>query len=131
MTELWVTVDSRSRCTVVSARGKIMFDTKEPLGEALMTALKVPEPRIVVDLHEVSICDSTGLQLLIDAHRQSAAAGGWLRLCRPRGLVERVLEITNLVDVLPVYPTVDAAVSDPGLPGSGALSGDPSGDPTV
>jgi anti-anti-sigma factor len=111
--------------TVVSARGKIMFDTQGPFGEALKAVLASPEPRIVVDLQNVLICDSSGLQLLIDAHRQALSAGGWLRLCRPQPLVERVLEITNLVEVLSVYPTVEAAVSDPGLPGSDALSGDP------
>jgi anti-anti-sigma factor len=122
VTELSVTVDTRPRHTVLWVWGKIMFDTQEPLGAALSVALKVPEPRIVVDLHEVAICDSSGLQLLIDAHRQAVAAGGWLRLCRPQGLVERVLQITNLVEILPVHDSVDAAVSDPGPPGSGGLS---------
>jgi anti-anti-sigma factor len=125
MTELSVTVDTRPHHTVLWVWGKIMFDTQGPLGEALTVALKVPEPRIVVELHEVAICDSSGLQLLIDAHRQAEAAGGWLRLSRPQGLVERVLKITNLDEVLPVYRSVDAAVSDPGPPGSGGLSGRP------
>lgn len=125
MTELWISTDTRPDGTVVSVRGKIMFDTQAPLREALNGALAVPEPQIVVDLDEVTICDSSGLQLLIDARRRSVAAGGWLRLCRPRRLVERVLEITNLAAVLPVYPTVDAAVSATGSSGSNALSGDP------
>jgi anti-anti-sigma factor len=125
VTELSVTVDTRPHHTVLWVRGKIMFGAQEPLGEALTAALKGPEPRIVVDLHEVAICDSSGLQLLIDVHRQAVAAGGWLRLCRPQGLVERVLKITNLDEILSVYRSVDAAVSDPGPPGSGALSGRP------
>jgi anti-sigma B factor antagonist len=123
VTELWVAVDARPDGTVLSVRGKVMFDTQPPLGDALNVALKEPRPRIVVDLHEVAICDSTGLQLLIDAHRQAAAAGGWLRLCRPRPLVQRVLEVTNLDEVLPVYPGVEAAVSATDLPGSGSPSG--------
>jgi anti-sigma B factor antagonist len=122
VTELSVTVDTRTHHTVIWVWGKIMFDLQAPLGEALAAALKVPEPRIVVDLHDVAICDSSGLQLLIDTHRQAVAAGGWLRLCRPQGLVERVLKITNLDVILPVFRSVDAAVSDPGPPGSGALS---------
>ena len=122
MTELSITVDTQPHHTVLWVWGKIMFDTQEPLGTALTVALKVPEPRIVVDLHEVVLCDSSGLQLLIDAHRQAVAAGGWLRLCRPRGLVERVLQITNLAEILPVYRSLDTAVSDPGSPGSGAFS---------
>jgi anti-sigma B factor antagonist len=124
VTELWVAVDTRAECTVVSVRGKIMFDTQEPFGEALIGALKASEPRIVVDLREVAVCDSTGLQLLIDAHRQAVAAGGWLRLCRPQPLVERVLDITNLAGVLRAYPSVDAAVSDARPPGSDGFSAD-------
>jgi anti-anti-sigma factor len=114
MTELSVAVDARPDRTVLAARGKILFDTRQPLDEPLRKALAGPHPRIVIDLHEVVMCDSSGLQLLVDAHRQATAAGGTLRLCRPQPFVQRVLDITNLTRILAVYESVEAAVSAPG-----------------
>jgi anti-anti-sigma factor len=118
MTELWVTVDARPDVTVLAVRGKILFDTQQPLDQAVKRALVESGPRIVVDMHEVTMCDSSGLQLLIDARRQAVPAGGWVRLCRPQALVARVLEITNLSSLLSVFDSVDAAVSAPEPPGS-------------
>lgn len=123
MTELWVTIDPRPGGTVVSVRGKILYDTEAPLGHALKTLLAGPAPQIVVDLHEVDLCDSSGLQLLIDTRRQAVVAGGWLRLSRPSPLVARVLEITNLTELMSVYGSVEAAVSGSESPGSEARPG--------
>lgn len=111
MTELWVTADVRDGVTVLAVRGKILFDTQQPLDLAVKAALVDTGPNVVVDLHEVTVCDSSGLQLLIDARRQAVPAGGWVRLCRPQPLVARVLEITNLSSLLPIFDSVDAAVS--------------------
>lgn len=120
-----MTAESRPGCRVLVVHGKIMFDTRQELDDAIKAALADSEPRIVVDLHGVALCDSTGLQLLIDGLRQATQAGGWLRLCRPQPIVERVFEITNLTTILPLYDSVDAAVSGDGPPGSGAHSRDP------
>ncbi len=123
MTELWVEAATRGDTTVLTVRGKILFDTQQPLDTAVKAALAGPGPRIVVDLHEVTMCDSSGLQLLIDARRQAVPAGGWIRLSRPQPLVARVLEITNLSTLLPGFDSVDEAVSASGPPGSDPASG--------
>jgi anti-sigma B factor antagonist len=122
VTELSIMVDAHAGGTVVVARGRILYDTVAPLDRALKELMAGPKPQIVLDLHEVVLCDSSGLQLLIDTQRHARAAGGWLRLCRPQPIVERVLEITNLTDLLPAYGSVDAAVSAPDASGSGRAS---------
>jgi anti-anti-sigma factor len=118
VTELRVGIDTRPGWTVLVVRGKILFDTHEPLSRALKEAMAGHQPKIVVDLHEVTVCDSSGLQLLVDAYRQVTAAGGAFRLARARSLVRRVLDITNLTTILVVHDSVDAAVS--ASPGSGS-----------
>jgi anti-sigma B factor antagonist len=123
MAELSVSVDARPGVSVLVPRGKILFDTREPFERAVKGALADPCPRIVVDLYEVTMCDSSGLQLLIDARRQAAQSGGWVRLCRPQSMVRRVLEITNLHSVLAVYDSVDDAVSAAEAPGSDGQPG--------
>jgi anti-anti-sigma factor len=129
VTELAINVDSRRGDTVVAVHGKIMYDTLQPLDRALKEILAAPAPRVVLDLHKVALCDSSGLQLFLDTRQHAVAAGGWLRLCGPQAMVRRVLEITNLTSILPVYESVDAAVSAPESTGSGPPSGNgpPSG----
>jgi anti-anti-sigma factor len=107
----------------VAVRGKILYDTLQPLDLVLKEILAGPEPQVVLDLHQVVLCDSSGLQLFLETQQHAVAAGGWLRLCRPQPMVRRVLEITNLTSVLSVYESVDATVSVPDSPGSGPSSG--------
>jgi anti-anti-sigma factor len=124
VTELWVTAEVRPEWTVLVARGKVLFDTYEPLGQALKEAVAQPGRKVVVDLDEVTVCDSSGLQLLVDTYRQLTANGGTLRLSRARSLVRRVLEITNLTTILVVFDSVEAAVSAPPSSGSEPRPGD-------
>jgi anti-sigma B factor antagonist len=108
VTELSVSTRSLGAGTLVTPTGKIMFDTREPLRVALA---KVSSPQVVMDLSATTLCDSSGLQLLLDTHLRRTEAGGWLRLVHPQPMVQRVLEITNLVEVLPVYGSIEAAVA--------------------
>lgn len=106
--ELSVSTQSRGEWTLVTPSGKILFDTREPLEVAFD---QIESPRVVVDLNSTTVCDSSGLQLLVSTHLRRASAGGWLRLARPQPLVRRVLEITNLNEVLAVYGSVEAAAA--------------------
>jgi len=124
MTELSISLDARPGAAVVVARGKILYDTLQPLDDAITKILAGPKPQIVLDLHEVALCDSSGLQLFVDTHHHAEAAGGWFRLCRPQPIVRRVLEVTNLTSLLSLYESIDAAVSVPDPSGSGPASGD-------
>ena len=54
---------------------------------------------IELDLSDLDFIDSTGLQVLLDAHRRLARKGGQLTLRSPRRPVTRVLEICGLQDV--------------------------------
>jgi len=56
---------------------------------------------VVVDLEKTVLLDSTVLGVLLDAHKQLAAAGGKLTLARPNELVQRLLRLTGLDRVVP------------------------------
>ena len=113
-----MTGDVRVRVTdthdavVVSVRGRIFYGTHEPLVDALTPLAEGARPRIVVDLVDVPMCDSTGLNILVQTKLRAAARGGWLRLAAPQPIVRRVLEVTRLVRMLPIYDTVVDAVAD-------------------
>jgi anti-anti-sigma factor len=96
---------------VVAVAGKIMYDTHEPLLTALLILAERPSPAIVLDLADVPMCDSAGLNMLVQAERRARANGGWLRLANVQSMVKRVLTITNLDTILATYEDVAQAIS--------------------
>jgi anti-anti-sigma factor len=53
---------------------------------------------IVLDLSRLAFIDSSGLRVVISAHREMADRGGKLSLQSPSDTAQRLLEITGLVD---------------------------------
>lgn len=107
---LTVVSDDRGAATVLRARGVIDHGSRDVLREVAVTALEQGRVRLVADLHQVSLCDSSGLSMLVELHRRAGAGGGWLRLACLRPLVRTALSLTNLDRLLPVYDTVDEAL---------------------
>ncbi len=102
--------------TLVTPQGALYFDTFQPLCDALLHLAAGEQPRIVLEMSQVNACDSSGLNLLVQTHRLATRQDGWLRLTGVQPNVRRVLELTNLIRILPVCDSVDAAlayVTDP------------------
>jgi anti-sigma B factor antagonist len=95
--------------TVVAASGSIYFDTHDTLRETLLTLAADNEPRIVLDLSGVDLCDSSGLNLMAQTHMMATRHGGWLRLAGVRPIVRQVLDATHLTRMLPLYDTAEQA----------------------
>ncbi|WP_106124966.1 STAS domain-containing protein [Pseudosporangium ferrugineum] len=96
---------------VLCLSGEIDHDSVEALRAAVEQALAEGRDRLVVELSTVAFCDSAGLSLFVEAHRRTAAAGGWFRLAAPTGAVRYVLDATNLGDYLGVYEDADSAAA--------------------
>ncbi|XIG72970.1 anti-anti-sigma factor (plasmid) [Streptomyces sp. SGAir0957] len=97
--------------TVLEVRGEIDYETGGPLQAALASACAGTAPQCVVDLGGVAFLDSSGLSILLAAYGRATAAGGWLRLARVSPPVLRVLTIVGLDSVVPIYPTMQAALA--------------------
>ena len=67
---------------------------------------------IVVDLTKLEFLDSTGLGALIGAHRRALENGGKVRLAVGEGPIQRLLNITGLIRVFPVYTTLEDAINE-------------------
>jgi anti-anti-sigma factor len=104
-----VTVVERGDPVVVRVAGRMLYDTLPPLADTMAQLTSGGCPRLILDLSEVAMCDSSGLNLLVRTRAKLADAGGWLRLAGAQPMVGNVLEITNLTRILPCYTTVDAA----------------------
>jgi anti-anti-sigma factor len=97
----------------VAVAGEIDFATHRSLLGALTELIEQGRPRIVLDLSQVSFCDSTGLGVMVQVRQRVVEVGGWLRLAGPTEPVRRALEITNLDRLIPAYPTVAEALDAP------------------
>ncbi|MBE1557413.1 STAS domain-containing protein [Nonomuraea africana] len=94
---------------VLSLHGELDLYTKAllfgELDEVLSPSQAYP-PGVVVDLSELSFCDSSGLGALIGIRKRMMAAGRPLALVGVQGMVARILHRTGLDRVFRCYLTV-------------------------
>jgi anti-sigma B factor antagonist len=93
----------------VTLAGEIDLYTAPRLAEELAAAMGPGHPaQIVVDMAGVEFCDSTGMNVLLAAHRQACEQGGALALAQPRAAVRKILEVTGLRSVFTVHDDLAA-----------------------
>ncbi|WP_063771925.1 STAS domain-containing protein [Kitasatospora mediocidica] len=111
--DLKLTSGRRYGWSVVHVEGELDIATADQLSERLKRDLdrRGPRARLVVDLSGLEFCDASGLRALLEADTTARRLGGQLRLAIPEGRVLRVVRLTGLDQVLPVFPTLhDATV---------------------
>ena len=94
---------------IVAVSGEIDIASAPRLITGLNDAVGTGETPVIVDLTEVGFMDSTGLALLLNAHRRLARRGKGFAVVSADGPVRRVFTITDMVDVLRVRPTLAEA----------------------
>lgn len=97
---------------VVSGPAEIDIANAGQLRAALLAAAAQGHATIVVDLTETSFCDTSGLQVLVLAHRRAAAEGGELRLVVRSATLLRLFSLTGVDHVIPNFTTLDQATSE-------------------
>ncbi|MFE5038881.1 STAS domain-containing protein [Streptomyces sp. NPDC056683] len=55
--------------------------------------------------------DSSGINILITAHRTLSEAGGWLRLAAPTGPVMRTISIVGIDTIIDCHETLSQALT--------------------
>jgi anti-sigma B factor antagonist len=99
-----VATPSTDGAVLVRPAGEIDSVTAPVLRLALVSALRPPCTRVVVDLAAVTFLNSAGLTVLAEAHRLARADGIDLTVRAASRVVVRVLRITGLWELL-VEPT--------------------------
>jgi anti-sigma B factor antagonist len=87
----------------VTVRGEVDVHTAPLLRERLLEAVGQGEALVLVHLDGVTFIDSTGLGVLVGAHRAQRASGGVLELVCSQPRVLRILELTGLHRVFDVH----------------------------
>lgn len=110
--DLNVTTQPHDQHIVVAATGEVDLHTAPRLQRELSTLLEDGAKRLIVDLTSVEFCDSTGVNVLLEAMRRAWEQNRNLYLVNPQPAVRKVLGITGLDSVLPIRDTI-AEAADP------------------
>jgi anti-anti-sigma factor len=96
---------------VVAAPAEIDLTNAAELRAALVETADNGHKTLVVDMTGTRFCDSAGLHVLVHAHKRARACGGELLLALHAAEVLRVLEITGVDQMVPVYASLDEALA--------------------
>lgn len=100
---------SRDGVDVLLVEGEIDVATAPRLISALNDVVAESTGSVIIDLTSVGFMDSTGLALLINAHRRLTRARKRFAVVCPMGPLWRVFELTDMLDTLSVCPDRQSA----------------------
>jgi anti-sigma B factor antagonist len=101
------------RHAVVTMPAEIDLVNASSMGNQLSAVVGESPELITVDMTATDFCDSAGIRVLARAHQLAAAGGGELRLAVGGSPVRRILQLTGLDQVLPVYRDVQQSLATP------------------
>jgi anti-anti-sigma factor len=88
---------------IVTVSGELDVALSVKLAPRLTEAIRSPARAVVIDLEAVSLVDSSGIALLLDAYRRLDQAGRQLAIACPMGAPRRAFEVTALDRQLPMH----------------------------
>ena len=104
--------EERGEIAVVYVGGELDVATAPLLGAELDALVERGSCRLVIDLADLKFLDASGLRVLVHTRKLAAQHGGWLRLVRVQPKARRVLELTRLTQVLPVFTSPSQALRE-------------------
>jgi anti-sigma B factor antagonist len=96
---------------IVTVSGELDFARCITLAPELNAALRSSSRAIVIDLEAVSLVDSSGIALLLNAFRSLNETGRQLAIACPTGSARRAFEVTALDRHLPMHETRQDALA--------------------
>ena len=80
------------------ARGDIDMATAPQLAEALQSLIEQGATLIILEAADVQFLDSSGLRVIVNSANKLSAAGGRLLIEGMSGAVQRVLEVSGMIE---------------------------------
>ena len=105
---------------VITLPAQIDIANADHVGQELCSAITPDVKTVIADMTATTFCDSSGISMLVRAHKQAAANGAELRLVVLSAAVLRALTLVEIDSLLPIYPTLGRALAEPPAPGNRA-----------
>jgi anti-sigma B factor antagonist len=97
-----VEIRSQDHAAVIVVSGELDLASAPALEEQLGRAGQLDVTLVIVDLRALQFIDSTGLGILIKAHREAEGHGRRFAIVKGPSQVQRLLELTGLEERLTV-----------------------------
>ena len=108
---LRVDVDEGESRTLVTAIGEIDASTADSVADAISGALGSGQKRVLLDFAQVTFIDSTGLGMLVGAHRAAEAASARFAVVHPTPPTLKLIRVLGLDQLLHVYDNPEQALA--------------------
>jgi anti-sigma B factor antagonist len=106
-----VEASDRGDAVVLHCHGRLIFRNEANALARTVSEILPLARRMVVDLAGIETVDSAGLGQLVLLHMWAESSGYILKFSGARKSVGKVLELTNLIQVLDLYSSVPEAVA--------------------
>ena len=103
-------VDSQGAVDVVSAAGPLNHENVPELIKTIETGLPGGQPMVILDMNEVPLLDSAGLEAMVDIQQSLQLQGGCLKLAGLNQLCQEILRITKVEEKFELFHDVKTAV---------------------
>jgi anti-anti-sigma factor len=108
MTE--ITISSLDKASVVKLKGRLDIAGVQKI-ELQFSEIGRKQDDVIIDLSGVEFCASFGMRMLLSTAKKLDSAGKKLILAGPAESVQAALEIAGLTTIMPIYATVEEALS--------------------
>ncbi|GAA3474651.1 STAS domain-containing protein [Nonomuraea roseola] len=100
-------------CVIARLTGEFDFGSAAEVRDRVTKALDLSlPPMIIIDMQAVSVCDSSGLSVLVYLHKAVTASGGRLLVSGLNGRCKHLFAITALDKFFEIRPTAELAIAE-------------------
>jgi len=105
-----LSVEPQGAVDVVRLNGPLNHESAEQLVETVQSGLADGQPMVVLDMSNVTLMDSAGLDALMDVHDTALLKGGVVKLAALNPLCSDVLRVTGVGGHFETFREVKIAV---------------------
>ncbi|MEU4544129.1 MULTISPECIES: STAS domain-containing protein [Nonomuraea] len=110
---LSISLGLQGPCVIARLTGEFDFGSAAEVRDRVTKALDLSlPPMIIIDMQAVSVCDSSGLSVLVYLHKAVTASGGRLLVSGLNGRCKHLFAITALDKFFEIRPTAELAIAE-------------------
>ena len=103
-------IESQGAVDVVKPMAPLDHDNSAEFSETVATGLSTGKPMVVLDMSDIPLIDSAGLDALLDLQDALQDRGGAIKLAAATQLCQEVLRITGVDHQFETFDEVKSAV---------------------